>query len=262
MKSGGVKMHFESSGLGDVPLICTHGWACNSEQFAGLGQLLARNFRVFRLDLPGHGQTPLNGFLPGFGHYADVIADFALTQRLERPVLLGHSMGGVLSMMVAASGRLQPRAVINLDGSLPAAEKTLAGQELIRSWLDEPDFRRRLARFLRTAFFLPSERDAHCEAILRTMCSAPDAVLRFLPEQVGGLHPDCILPRVSVPVLYVGSSVPRFDAQAAATGIPHLQLKQISDAGHFLHVYAADRVAAIIMNFLESVPGGGENRTA
>jgi pimeloyl-ACP methyl ester carboxylesterase len=159
-------MHFESSGLGDVPLICTHGWACNSEQFAGLSRLLTGDFRVFRLDLPGHGQTPLNGFSPGFERYADVIVDFALKHRLERPVLLGHSMGGVLSMMVAASGRLQPRAVINLDGSLPAGKKTLAGQELIRSWLEEPDFRRRLARFLRTAFFLPSEGDAHCEAVL------------------------------------------------------------------------------------------------
>jgi pimeloyl-ACP methyl ester carboxylesterase len=186
MKSGGVKMDFESSGLGDVPLICIHGWACNSEQFAGLSRLLTKDFHIFQLDLPGHGQSPLDGFSPGFERYADVIADFALTQQLERPVLLGHSMGGVLSLIAVASGRLQPRAVINLDGSLPAGKKTLAGQERIRNWLEEPDFRRRLVRYLRTAFFLPSERDARCEAILQTMCSAPDAVLRFLPEQVGG----------------------------------------------------------------------------
>ncbi|MGA2684781.1 MAG: hypothetical protein ABSF51_06985 [Verrucomicrobiota bacterium] len=33
--------------------------------------------------------------------------------------------------------------------------------------------------------------------------------------------------------------------------IPQLRLEQVSDTGHFLHVYAADRVAAIIMNFLK-----------
>lgn len=256
MTSDGVKPHFEVSGLGDVPLICTHGWACNGGQFAELSRLLTKDFRIFQLDLPGHGQTPLDGFLPGFERYAEVIVDFVLEHRLERPVLLGHSMGGVLSLIAAASGRLQPRAVINLDGSLPALEKSLAGQERIRSWLEEPDFRKRLVRYLRTAFFLPSERDARCEAILQTMGSAPDAVLRFLPEQVGGLHPDRILPKVSAPVLYIGSATPRFDVQKAAACIPHLQFEQISGAGHFLQVYAAHPVAILILNFLKLAPSG------
>ena len=41
------------------------------------------------------------------------------------------------------------------------------------------DFRVRLAGALREAFFLPSERDGRCEEIIRTMCAAPDSVLRF-----------------------------------------------------------------------------------
>jgi pimeloyl-ACP methyl ester carboxylesterase len=250
-----LELHFEVSGSGDFPLICTHGWACNGKQFIELSHLLAKDFRIFRPDLPGHGRTPLNGFVPTFEHYANVIVDFALKHQLKCPVLLGHSMGGVLSMIAAASGRIQPRAVINLDGSLPAAEKTLTGQKQIHSWLEEPDFRKRLVDFLRIAFFLPSERDTRCEAILKTMCAAPDAVLHFLPEQVDELHPDRILPRANVPVLYVGSGTPRFDSQKAAALIPHLLFDQIPDAGHFLHVYAANKVSALAMNFLEPVFG-------
>jgi len=251
MKSGKVELHFEVSGSGDIPLICIHGWACSGEQFIELSSFLAKGFRVFCPDLPGHGRTPLNGFVPAFEHYADTIVDFALEHGLEHPVLLGHSMGGVLSLMAAASGRLQPRAVINLDGSLPSTEESLSGLKLIGNWLNEPDFRERLIRLLREAFFLPTERDARCEAILRTMCAAPDAVLRFLPEQVDELHADRILPLVTAPVLYVGSAAPRFDSQEAMALIPHLQLEQISDAGHFPHVYAANKVAALAMNFLE-----------
>jgi len=251
-----VEPHFEISGAGNIPLICTHGWACRGEQFAGLSHLLAKDFRIYRLDLPGHGQTPLDGFVPGFEAYAGMIADFVLKHGLERPVLLGHSMGGVLSLMAAATGRLQPRAVINLDGSLPPGEKTLAGQQLIRSWMEEPDFRGRLAGLWREIFFLASERDTRCEAIVQTMCSAPDAVLRFLPEQAGELQPEFILPRVTVPVLFVGAAVPLFDAQKAAAAIPRLRVEHIPDAGHFLHVYAADRVAALLKSFLNSaVPG-------
>jgi 3-oxoadipate enol-lactonase len=251
MSSGRVKMHFEVSGFGDIPLICTHGWACNGGQFMELSRLLTKDFRVFCPDLPGHGRTPLNEFLPTFEHYADAIVDFALKHGLDRPILLGHSMGGVLSMVTAASDRLQPRAVINLDGSLPSTERSMAGLKLIGNWVNEPDFRERLIRLLRKAFFLPSERDARCEAILQNMYSAPDAVLRFVPEQADALRPDRILPRVIAPALYVGSGAPRFDLQEATTLLPQLRFEQISGVGHFLHVYAANKVAAIVMKFMQ-----------
>jgi pimeloyl-ACP methyl ester carboxylesterase len=224
-------------------MICTHGWACDGRQFLELSQLLAKDFRIFRPDLPGHGRTPLKQFAPGFETYANALVEFALQHELESAVLLGHSMGGVLSMIAAASGQLRPRAVINLDGSFPASEKTLAGQEMIRGWADEPDFRERLANLLREVFFLPGERDERCETILETMCSAPEAVLRFLPEHVAELQPDSVLPKVRAPVLYVGSAAPRFDKERAAALIPDFRFEQIADAGHFLHVYAASEVA-------------------
>ena len=122
--------------------------------------------------------------MPDFKGYARLIADFAQEHQLERPVLLGHSMGGILSMMAAGAGHLAARAVINLDGSLPATEGTLAAQRMICGWVHEPDFRQRLAWQVRSAFFLPSERDARCEAIIHAMCSAPAAVLRLLPGEV------------------------------------------------------------------------------
>jgi pimeloyl-ACP methyl ester carboxylesterase len=245
------ELHFEASGSGEIPLICTHGWACNSEQFVALTQLLERDFRIFRLDLYGHGETPLGGFSPGFEQYANAVVEFALRLEIKQPVLLGHSMGGVLSMMAAASDRFWPRAVINLDGSFPASDETVAGQAVIRSWLNEADFRDRLRDLLRKAFFLPCERDARCEQILRTICSAPEAVLRFLPEQVGELHPESVLPKVTAPVLYVGSAAPRFDRQVAAALIPHLHFEHIPNAGHFLHIYAVENVAALTRKFLK-----------
>jgi len=245
-----MELHFEVSGSGTVPLVCVHGWACNGDQFGELNRRLEKDFRIYCLDLPGHGRTPLDGFVPGFEAYAGLIVAFVLKHILERPVLLGHSMGGVLSLIAAASGRLHPQAIVNLDGSLPPGAETQAGQLLIRSWLDKPDFRARLAELWRGTFFLPAERDARCEAILQTMRSAPERVLRFLPEQAGGLSTDGILPRVTAPVLFIGAAAPLFDARKAAATIPRLRLEQIPDAGHFLHVYAPDKVAGLVRDFL------------
>jgi pimeloyl-ACP methyl ester carboxylesterase len=237
------------SGIGSIPLICLHGWACDGSQFGELSKLLDKDFRIFCPDLPGHGKTPLNGFNPGFRPYARLIADFSKSQKLERPVLLGHSMGGVLCLMAAAEGGIQPRAVINLDGSLPAASKSSSGFQSLRAFINTPDFRDRLALMVRESFFLDSERDARCEAIVQAMCSAPDPVLRFVPEQAGSLCAEQILPNVRVPVLYVGGANPRFDADRAASLIPRVAFEQFPEAGHFLHIYAVKKLAATLRQF-------------
>ena len=234
-------------------MICIHGWACQGGQFADLIRLLAADVRCYCIDLPGHGQTPLDDFEPGFERYAALIADFARDQKLDRPILLGHSMGGILSLLAAPSDRLHPRAIINLDGCLPPAADAIGGLRMIRSWFKEPDFRKRLEALLRKVFFHPSERDARCEAILQTMCSAPEAVLRFLPEQIDELKSETVLARITCPVLYIGGAEPLFDARQAAAGRAHFRVETIPEAGHFLQVYAPDRAAGLIRAFLSDL---------
>jgi len=240
--------HSKVGGTGTIPLVCVHGWCCNSTQFDRLSGLLGMEFRVYQPDLPGHGQTPLGDFAPGFDTYATALADWIAATIPEPVVLVGHSMGGALSLMVA--GLVPVRAVINLDGSLPAKAATLAAQAAIRTWLDEPGFRERLANALREGFFLPSERDAEAEEVIRTMCSAPEAVLRFLPEKIGTLDAPRILSKVSAPLLYVGAENPRFDEEQARQLIPHLGLAQIRNTGHFLHMRAPEHIARLIRSFL------------
>jgi len=241
-------MDEEVSGTGRIPLVCVHGWGCEKGQFDGLARELADEFRIYRFDLPGHGGTPLGDFAPGFDAYTAAMAEFVSSHGLESPVLLGHSMGGVLSLMAAPL--IRPQAIINLDGSMPAASHTLAGQAVLRGWLETPDFRTRLAGALREGFFLPSEQGTKCEEIIRTMCAAPEAVLRFLPEHVGDLEPDRILQAVNAPVMFVGAERPRFDPDRAAALLPQGRFERIPGAGHFLHIYALPRVVELIRDFL------------
>lgn len=236
-------------------ILCVHGWACEGGQFAPLGSKLREaGFRIVCPDLPGHGRTPLDGFRPGFPEYARWLVDFALAHGLGEAAVIGHSMGGVLALLAAsADARFRPRAILNLDGALPATARVLAGQASLRGWLGEPDFGDRLAHLLRETFFLPHERDARCEAIVRTMCAAPEEVLRFLPEQIDSLRPAEILRNVRAPVLYVGSAAPRFDAALAADWLEDFRLESVPATGHFLHVFAAEQIAALATDFLRSV---------
>jgi pimeloyl-ACP methyl ester carboxylesterase len=192
----------------------------------------------------------LGDFKPSFADFAEVLENFAIERGLEEAPMLGHSMGGVLLLIAAARGRIRPQQIINLDGSLPAREKTLAGLAVIRSWLDEADFRGCLAGALRNGFFLPQEQGEQCEEIIRTMSSAPESVLRFLPEQAGDLQAKEILPLVDLPVLYVATASPRFDEDEARRLLRDFQMESIPESGHFLQIYAAKKVAALTEKFL------------
>jgi pimeloyl-ACP methyl ester carboxylesterase len=243
-----LSWNLQESGSGAIPLVCVHGWCCDGGHFSDVAEKLASGFRIYRPDLPGHGGTPLGDFSPSFENYAQTLADWIAARAPKSPILLGHSMGGVLALMVAA--RVQARAVINLDGSLPAAARSLAGQAQIRSWRDLPDFRERLAGALREGFFLPHERDSDAESVIRQMCSAPEAVLRFLPEEAPHLNPAQILSEVRMPVLYIGAENPRFDLDRARVLLPQLRFEPIRHTGHFLPLRAPERVTELVRSFV------------
>jgi pimeloyl-ACP methyl ester carboxylesterase len=249
----GAALSCQEFGTGTEPLLCIHGWCCESGQFAALGEVIGGEYRLICSDLPGHGKTPLGEFRPGFQEYADAVADFAVERGLSEAPVLGHSMGGIVALMAAGGERFRPRAVVNLDGSFPAAARARAGQEALRRDLGEPHFREWLAIVLREYFFLPTERDARCDAIIAAMCAAPEAVIHFLPEQIVNLDAEPTLARLrqqGTPVCYVASAAPRFDAERAMALLPSAVVKTIPHAGHFLHIYAAREVAQIVQEFL------------
>jgi pimeloyl-ACP methyl ester carboxylesterase len=88
---------YREAGSGN-PLILLHGF-CESEKIWNpLIQELSKYFRLILPDLPGHGQTPL---LPQTGSLADIAADIIdLVKELDlvHPVVMGHSMGGYVTL--------------------------------------------------------------------------------------------------------------------------------------------------------------------
>lgn len=83
-------------------LLLLHGGADNVETWRELAPLLVADFRVVAYDARGHGRSPT----PGEASVDEMVSDvFAVSDELgfERPVLVGHSMGGVNALLAAAA---------------------------------------------------------------------------------------------------------------------------------------------------------------
>ena len=99
--------HYEVQGRGE-PLLLLHGFTGSSQNWYGIGPVLAEQFQVITLDLPGHGRTdsPPDPAQYEMGQVAETIIEI-LGSILSRQSatfnfhLLGYSMGGRLALYIA-----------------------------------------------------------------------------------------------------------------------------------------------------------------
>ncbi|MHB1272771.1 MAG: alpha/beta fold hydrolase [Rhodanobacter sp.] len=107
-----------------APLLALHGWLDNAGSFALLAPLLAAQYRVIALDLPGHGHS---AHLPaGAGyHFLDhvrAVLEVADALQLDRYALLGHSLGAGIAALVAAAAPQRIERLLLIEGLGPLGD--------------------------------------------------------------------------------------------------------------------------------------------
>ena len=251
-------LSFDEAGQsGGKPLVFVHGWCCNRSHMAGLFRHFSKSQHVFAVDLPGHGETPLRDTPARLNAFAASLSGFLREQSLSEAILVGHSMGGMLSVL--AAGQLPERVagVINLDGALPLTASARAGYEELFVRIKAEGFRPIVARFIKDAFFLPHERGPLCEQIVLEMLSFPEELAVALMSQFPALDAAKSLTACRVPMLCIGGSYPRFDQSELARLQPHAWIARVALSGHFVQIFALPQVIAMIEKFLESEATAG-----
>ena len=135
------RVYFEEAGQG-IPLVCLHTAGADGRQFRHLmnDEAVTRHYRVLAFDMPWHGKSP-----PPAGWqdeeytlttrgYVDLIMTFITTLGLERPVVLGCSIGGKIVLELARLHAKSFRALIGLESAdyqAPWYDDT--------GWLHRPD---------------------------------------------------------------------------------------------------------------------------
>ncbi|MGY3266495.1 alpha/beta fold hydrolase [Lysobacter sp. HA35] len=116
-------------GHGGTPVLALHGWLDNAASFLPMSAHL-QGLDLVALDLPGHGAS---AHLPSSAEYTLVAAARAVLSAADalgwsRFSLLGHSMGGATSTLVAAAApeRIEKLALIEALGGLTEAEDRTA----------------------------------------------------------------------------------------------------------------------------------------
>lgn len=91
-----MSLSVQCQGLGP-DLVLLHGWGMNASVWEGLPTLLTAGRRLWRIELPGHGESPFQLRHDSRAAWADACLEAAP----ERAVWLGWSLGGLIALEAA-----------------------------------------------------------------------------------------------------------------------------------------------------------------
>lgn len=106
-------------GDGARTAVLVHGITSNAAGWVNVAPTLVEwGYKVIAVDLRGHGKSPkpATGYSP-----RDLAADLADTVPHEPDLLLGHSLGGITSLVATAEGMLRPRRLVLEDPAVLVA---------------------------------------------------------------------------------------------------------------------------------------------
>lgn len=108
-----MKLFFRKSGCGH-PLIILHGLFGSSDNWFSLAKVFAEHFTVYLVDQRNHGQSPHSDDF-NYKLLTEDLATFINDHNLDKPHIIGHSMGGKTAMNFAVKYPEQLDKLIVVD---------------------------------------------------------------------------------------------------------------------------------------------------
>ncbi len=262
INNNGLRLHYTRTGGSKRPLVLAHGITDDGLCWSPVATALADDYDVIMVDARGHGlsDAPLEGYGPieQAGDLAGLITALDLTH----PIVLGHSMGAITTLVLAAQHPQLPRAIALEDPPPwwdPASDRPYSArwQEERRVWITALQQQPRQALIDAQRSTTPRWSDAELEPWA-------DSKYRFdlnFFHRLGDPQLDwpALLRQLQCPVFMImgdleeGALVSRHAALLLREHLPHLRVAHIAGAGHSIHRDQFERYLQVVRPFLAAM---------
>ena len=266
INTNGLRLHYTRTGGPKSPLVLAHGVTDDGLCWSPVAAALAPDYDVIMIDARGHGlsDAPPEGYGPI--EQADDLAGLIRALDLKSPIVLGHSMGAISTLVLAARHPQLPRAIALEDPPPwwdPTFERpfTPDWQAGMRAWIATLQQQPRQALIDAQHVESPHWSDAELEPWANSK-------LRFSLNFFNHLgDPDldwpALLRQVKCPALLItgdpaaGALVTPQAALALKEQVPQLEIAHIAGAGHSIRRDQFERYLQVLRPFLAEVSARG-----
>ncbi len=229
-----------------TPVVVLHGWGASSRAMDSVRRCLESQWRTIVPDLPGFGASERPRDAWSSADYAAIVSAFIRQQGLDKVVLIGHSLGGKIASLIAASEPDLVQQLILIDS---AGIRPRHG----------PIYQARVLGFKATRM-LAAHAPGEFQNWLQHQFGSADyqqagdlrqTLVRVVNEDIRD-----ILPGISAPTLLIWGELdddtPLSDGRIMERLIPDSGLVVFAGAGHFAYADDAGRFCRVVTNFLNA----------
>lgn len=268
-----IQMAYCDEGAGPYTLLFIHGLANYLPVFRHNINELKLHYRCIAIDLPGNGLSSKGDYPYSMFFYAETVARFIQKQQLQNVVLVGHSMGGQISLILSLR---HPQLVHKLVLLAPSGLEPFSEMEsgIIKTMLNFGNMlygdAMSLEAAIQNSYYHEAKKDAKhiIRDLLQLMQGEEGRYWRqmvkcnieaMLDEQVFPFLPqlqqetlillgknDSFIPNT---LIHLTESAETIGQRAVAT-IPRAHYEVLKHCGHFVQIEAAATVNDRICQFL------------
>jgi len=242
-------IHFEVDGVqhGDA-ILMLHGWGSNLHIFDSMASELSKKYQIYRLDLPGFGESDPPESVWGVNEYTLCVEKFVQDHHISNPIVIGHSFGGRIALLFASRNEVKKLVLFNSAGVKP--------HRSCRYYFKVYSFK----FYRKTLPLLMGKRRAN-ERIdrYRKQTGSSDynnavGIMRQVLVKVVNEDLKHVMPKIEAPTLLIwgehDTATPVRDAHIMKQRIKDSGLVVLKNAGHFGFLEKPYEVNLILNNFL------------
>jgi 3-oxoadipate enol-lactonase len=260
MKSSDGRFSYEAAGnAASPPLVFLHGIGGAARAWRGQLDFFSDRYRAIAWDMPGYGGSapPAQFSIPGF---ADALQDFLKAAGATKPILVGHSIGGMIVQQLLANSPGIAAAVV-LAQTSPAFGKPDGDwqKSFIAARLGPLDRGETLASLAPSLVqeLAGNDPDIRGMALARDcMAAVPEATYRATMLALMGFDLRGALKNISVPTLLLSGSrdnnAPAPMMAKMASYIPSASYVELEGVGHLANLERPNAFNAALDSFLKA----------
>lgn len=233
-------------------LFFIHGSGCDHHLWDGQYGPLGKEFNVAGIDLPGHGASGGPGE-ESVDAYVEWVRKTLEAADLERPILVGHSLGAAVSLSFAVRHGERVLAIVPVGGgaTMPVNPQILEGITADR---------RATIEFIAKFSFARENRLKFSGEMTEALMKVDPALVRGDFLSCSRLDLSAELERITVPALLVcgeeDKMTPPEFSRFMADRIPGAELRIVPGAGHFIMWETAGVLNEVLGDFIRRLPEG------
>ena len=263
LKRDGVRLAYFEAGAAYVqtpPLILVNGWTGDHRIFTPQIHHFAKSRRVVAIDLRGHGASDAPKQDYTMAGFADDIAWQCVELGLRRPVVIGHSLGGAISLELCGRYPELASGLVMIDSIVMGRKEMRNAPEVgkLLEGIGGPNYlavSRANAWEIGCDYDEPARRQAIFDEYILPPCeSTPQHVAFSAIRNAFDHDPEPAAKACRIPMAYISADVPLIDMARDLDRLkqlcPQLVTAKTMLAGHFNTIEVADQVNAMIERFL------------